>query len=86
MRKRRSKPRPTVVPPVTPQEDEERRVRKRSAAILAIKRTPMYQFGRNFEGVPATPDPRDMQVSKRQWEVGMARWRQALEQHSITSL
>ena len=56
---------------------DERRLRKRAAAVAAVKRlTPSYTFKR--AGRPSTPDPSDLSISKRRWEASVEKWRREL--------
>ena len=57
-----------------------RRLRKRSAAIAAIKRLPCYRTAYEGRSVRAsTPDPTNLRISKRAWERTVQKWRAALE-------
>ena len=57
--------------------NDERRLRKRAAAVAAVKRlTPSYTFKR--AGRPSTPDPSDLSISKRRWEASVQKWRREL--------
>ena len=67
-------------------EDEQRRLRKRNLAVHAIKQTLVYEYGRDCEGTPATPDPNDLKLSKRTWERKVMLWRAGLERHLIVSV
>ena len=65
--------------------DNTRRLRKRISGYLAILRTPEYHavhglWSRGLlQGMPQSPDPFDLTVSKRQWEVGVQTWRSELQ-------
>ena len=58
---------------------EERKMRKRSAAIEAIQRTPAYIVSatQRWAELPSTPVP-DITLSKRTWERVVMKWRAAL--------
>ena len=58
---------------------EERKMRKRSAAIEAIMRTPAYIVSatKRPAELPSTPVP-DVSLSKRSWERTIMTWRVAL--------
>ena len=62
-----------------------RRLRKRISGHLAILGTPEYHavyglWSRGvIPGMPLSPDPFDLTVSKRQWEVGVQTWRSELQ-------
>ena len=68
--------------------DEDRRLRKRNAAIKAIKETREYQLYKEgdfaFDAVlheipePVTPDP-EASSSKRDWERRIMKWRTTLK-------
>ena len=73
------------MPPVSP-EDAERRIRKRSAAVSAIKCTLAYEYGKDADSVPSTTGPTDMSKSKRDWEKSMMQCHAALERHSAVSV
>lgn len=57
-------------------EDWQRRLETRRAAVATIKATNEYQaFDRNRQ---PTPDPSNRKLSKRQWEDQMSQWRVAI--------
>jgi len=67
------------------EEDWQRRLAHRKAAIDFVKTTPQYlefdniQRHRGLDDTePLTPDPTDRNVSKRQWEKSVQNWRVAL--------
>ena len=59
--------------------EEERKMRKRSAAIEAIMRTPAYivSVTKRPADLPSTPVP-DVSLSKRSWERLVMTWRVGL--------
>lgn len=66
----------------------ERRHLKRCAAVAAIHRSPEYVHFRASH-VPVrcpTPDPWDRQLSKRQWEAAVMRWRRSLRSSTASTL
>jgi len=80
-------PNPWAAQEATP-EDWERRLRKRQAAVVAIKAMPEYEKATalrevgavSAEELPLTPDPEDTSASKRQWESSVMQWRSQLRQ------
>ena len=55
---------------------------KRTSAIEAVKRCPMYELARSpavspAGSAPRTPDPLDMSVSRLQWDTSVVAWRKA---------
>jgi len=80
------------LPEATP-EEWERRLRKRHAAVVAIKAMPEYHQAATLraagaisaEELPLTPDPEDTTASKRQWESSVMQWRSQLRQLIETS-
>jgi len=58
------------------------RIQKRNAAVSMIKATPEYQgcLARQGSRRPATPNPFDRSVSKRQWEGKVVGWRTGLRE------
>ena len=73
--------------PSAEEEDADRRLRHRLAAVQAIRRTPEYSLSRRSLGYarPLTPDPSDLTISKRQWEKGIQRWRWRLRTIRVSS-
>jgi len=67
-------------------EEWERRNRKRTASVAAIKAMPEYEQVVQLrargemkqEDLPLTPDPDDETTSKRSWETSVMQWRSAL--------
>jgi hypothetical protein len=68
--------------------DEERRTRHRRTAVASVKRSSEYLHLQTWHSLvgtrpgvndmvvrPLSPDPEDLQVSKRQWEHQVQRWR-----------
>jgi len=76
---------PAPIPEATP-EEWERRNRKRTASVAAIKAMPEYdqvvqlraRGEMKQEDLPLTPDPDDETTSKRSWETSVMQWRSAL--------
>ena len=71
-------------------DDEEwaKRLRKRLLILQAIKRTSEYQtpWQVNEIPVPVTPNARERQCSKRQWEQSVQDWRVQLRLHREVSM
>ena len=76
-------------PALFSEEDTPRIHAKRTNAIDAVKRGPMYRLAHSLcttavspaaglTAAPRTPDPLDMSVSKLQWEASVLAWRSAL--------
>ena len=61
----------------SPAEATSRRLRKRKAAVDAIKPRPEYTTCDPIAR-PRTPDPTDLTISKREWEKQVMVWRQEL--------
>ena len=66
------------------EEDWERRIRHRRAAVNHIKCTPEYVAANAHSSRPPTPDPEDRNVSKRSWEKSVQAWRRDLK-HLVTA-
>ena len=78
--------------PVSEDEDDEhRRLRKRRAAVDAVKATPAYK---TFAAMRArvnvindsslqTPRSTDLTISKRKWEESVQRWRNAVKKYEV---
>ena len=64
--------------PAVSEEDRTRRLRKRRAAVDAIKSKPEYTEIET-EARPLTPDPEDLTLSKRDWETAVQVWRNDLK-------
>lgn len=60
------------------EEDWERRIRHRRAAVTHIKFTPEYVASNTHFSRPRTPDPEDRKLSKRSWEKSLQAWRRDL--------
>ena len=67
-----------------PEEDWQRRIRHRRAAVTHIKCTPEYVAANAHSSRPRTPDPEDRNVSKRSWEKSVKAWRRDL-QHLVAA-
>merc|ERR1712039_379949 len=73
--------------PEVAEEDWQRRIQHRSAAVHYIKSTATYQklAVAREQGLaeaatrPRTPDPTDRSVSKRDWEKSVQKWRSELQ-------
>jgi hypothetical protein len=62
------------------QNDDVTRLRKRTTAIEAVKRTPAYIIANLYDSDRSlTPDPNE-KISKRQWEKSMMMWRAELRE------
>lgn len=68
--------------------DHERRLRKRTTGVNAIKRTPEYVQATESCWLrggnpprPQTPDPTNLKISKRCWEASMQKWRRDLKNY-----
>ena len=57
----------------------ERRAQHREACIAAVKRSGDYGAVARHYARPATPDPRQAEVSKRAWEKSVRQWRMDLK-------
>ena len=57
----------------------ERRAQHREACIAAVKRSRDYGAVARHVARPATPDPRQADVSKRAWEKSVRLWRMDLK-------
>lgn len=76
---------PAPIPEALP-EEWERRHRKRTASVAAIKAMPEYyqvvqlraRGEMKQEDLPLTPDPDNETTSKRSWETSVMQWRSAL--------
>ena len=72
-----------VIPQVVHENDEARRLRKRRAAVEAVKNSPEYAFCSALDlsmvgaGSPE-PNPEDLTISKRSWEAAVMAWRNGL--------
>ena len=64
--------------PETLVEATARRLRKRRAAVDAIRRAPEYTHC-DPVARPRTPDPTDLAIPKRAWEKQVMEWRQGLK-------
>ena len=64
---------------VVDQERQERRALHREACIAAVKRSRDYGAVARHVARPATPDPRQADVSKRAWEKSVRQWRMDLK-------
>ena len=64
------------------------RLRKRLVIVQAIKQTSEYQTPWQVSGVPlpVTPNPRDRDCSKRQWEEQVMVWRMQINLHREMSM
>ena len=61
--------------------DEDTKIRKRSAAVEAVKRTPAYILTRLHEAPNRCPTPDPLEkMSKRQWENSVMTWRAELRE------
>ena len=60
-------------------EEWERRAQRREACIAAVKRSGDYAAVVQHSGRPATPNPRQAEVSKRAWEKSVRQWRMDLK-------
>ena len=69
---------------VVREEDWQRRIRHRRAAVNHIKCTPEYVAANAHSSRPHTPDPEDRNVSKRSWEKSVQAWRRDLK-HLVTA-
>ena len=87
---RQKTPLPIDNPPVS-EDDEHRRLRKRRAAVDAVKATPAYK---TFAAMRArvnvindssllTPNSTDLTISKRKWEESVQRWRNAVKKYEV---
>merc|ERR1712194_419915 len=81
---------PRVLTPNADEEEWERRVQKRLAAVATIKDTDEYlncladrKGRRNGCAVPRTPSPNRRSLSKRQWEAELGSWRVAIRQFNL---
>lgn len=81
---------PSVLTPNADEEEWERRVQKRLAAVATIKDTDEYlkcladrKGRRNGCAVPRTPSPNRRSLSKRQWEAELGSWRVAIRQWNL---
>ena len=87
-RKRRSMPRSSCVEAKRrdlTEEEYQRRHEKRGNVVHSVRATQEYERMSWYRdaGIPAptTPDPHDRQISKRQWELEMSRWRKNLREY-----
>ena len=87
---RQKTPLPIDNSPVS-EDDEHRRLRKRRAAVDAVKATPAYK---TFAAMRArvnvindsslqTPRSNDLTISKRKWEESVQRWRNAVKKYEV---
>ena len=63
----------------------EKKTKQRDRAILNFKRSAEYTAtrklaGNTFPTRPRTPNPRDISMSKRQWETQVQRWKKITQQ------
>ena len=62
-----------------------RRIRKRTNGYIAVKRSPEYSVvyclwqEALIGSMPPEPDPADLTVSKRSWELSVQTWRSELK-------